>query len=419
MLLFLVTICLLALTAYGSQPPVCSSNDVASQQLLSADTNRFGFRLFNQAVQGLGQKNVILSPTASFAFGMLEAGANGNSATQLQQLLFPSTTKAKANAGYSTLLAGLNSKTAGATYELYTANRIFLDRQFTPLKSYLAVTKKCFKSSTEDVDFVTKPNPSRIHINKWVSNTTKDKINDLLPSGSVNPLTKLVLVNAIYFKSQWKLQFKPENTRPSPFQDWTGNRRARTPLMRQQFSGLQPADHPLFPYHETAHVQAVEIPYVGEEVTMQIYLPKAAAAYQTFERTLTWDTVKNLQVQLKPTRLGVLGIPKWKVDFGLNLIPAFQALGVTDVFSTSKSDLSGINGKRDLYVSGAFHKAFVEINEEGTEAAAATAIVVATRSGGPGRTLPRFIANRPFLYIIWHKKTATALFIGRYVVPQT
>jgi len=254
------------------------------------------------------------------------------------------------------------------------------------------------------VDFVGATEKSRQAINLWVEDQTNKKIKDLIPQGVLTALTRLVLTNAIYFKGDWASQFKESATKDASFK-LGGGKTVQAPLMYQKGK---------FGYKEDRDVQVLSMPYKGDDLSMVVVLPKKVDGLADVTANLTAAKIDAWTTRLYKRDVYV-HLPKFKVEsqFGLNDVLA--KMGMPDAFDSSKANLSGMNGARNLYISAVIHKAYVDVNEEGTEAAAATAVVVALRSA-PRRTT--FRADHPFLFLIRHNKTGAILFMGRLANPK-
>ena len=253
------------------------------------------------------------------------------------------------------------------------------------------------------VDFVNSPDPSRIKINDWVADQTKNKIKDLLPEGSINPLTRLVLTNAIYFKASWLNQFSPNATHKDLFTLLDGSTVDVNMMSRE--AGMR--------YASGEGYQLVSIPYSGSQVSMLIFLP-AEGKFSEFEAGITVDKLEGMIRAMKYSQVD-LSLPKFKLETKFEAADQLISLGMVDAFDPNKADFSGMDGKKDLYISNVYHQAFVDVNEEGTEAAAATGLVVMQTS------LPVDVVemnvNRPFIFLIYDQETESILFMGRILKP--
>jgi serpin B len=255
------------------------------------------------------------------------------------------------------------------------------------------------------VDFITATENARKTINAWVEKKTNGKIKDLISPGVLDSMTRLVLTNAIYFKGNWAKQFKENRTQDAPFTLADG-KKIEVAMMNQKAE---------FGYMETDTFQALELPYVDEELSMVILLPKEIDALNEFEKALTTENLNQRLAEIHKCEV-VVFVPKFKTTSQFSLADVLKSMGMKDAFS-SDADFSGINGKRDLFISAVIHKAFVEVNEEGTEAAAATGVVMRLTSVGPA-AIPVFRADHPFLFLIRDNLSGSILFIGRVVNPK-
>jgi serpin B len=262
--------------------------------------------------------------------------------------------------------------------------------------------EKYYKGGFNEVDYIADPEGARIKINDWVSRETKEKIKDILNPGDITRLTRLVLTNAIYFKGKWQTEFNKNLTNDEYFYLINGQK-TKVKMMYQKNT---------FNYYENNDLQLLEIPYKGNKISMVIILPKVGK-FKTVENIMD---EKKLQEWLK-NAMGTevkAYIPRFKFTQSFDLSKNLSDMGMEDAFSAA-ADFSGINGKKNLYISEVIHKAFVEVNEEGTEAAAATAVVLDTK------TLIEelvFKADHPFIFLIRDKETGSILFMGRVMDPN-
>ncbi|CDW54521.1 Serpin domain containing protein, partial [Trichuris trichiura] len=241
------------------------------------------------------------------------------------------------------------------------------------------------------------------HINDWVEEKTKGKIKDLVPKEAIDPLTSLILINAIYFKADWKTPFKTALTKNTTFYVKQG-KETTVEMMQMERK---------FPYSETGEYQILGIPYATEKLLMYFVLPKKRFGLKNMMRKLHGKKLLDLFDSTIERKVEV-HIPKFKLEYDLQLKQVLQRLGLTDMFSPALANFSKITGNRDLYVSDAFHKAFIEINEKGSEAAAATAVVTGFGSSPVQTRPPKFIADHPFLFAIVNRSNRISLFIGDY-----
>lgn len=356
---------------------------------------------------GREQGNMFLSPySIAAAMAMVTAGARGESAAQLHTVLHTATLGENLHPAFNALdhaLAASAPKDGAAPFELATANSAWAQAGFAFERAYLETLARYYGAGVHLADFERKTEAARAAVNDWVEERTKDRIKDLLPKGSVDALTRLVLVNAIYFKADWLSPFAKESTAPGPFTTLAGARKDM-PMMHQTAS---------FAYAKGNGLEALELPYAGNAVSMVVLLP-AAGALKEVEPRLATDAA-TLMAGMKSTR-AVVTLPKWEFTSSFALRDAFTTLGARDPFDPGLADFSGMDGKRDLYVSDVFHKAFVRVDEKGTEAAAATGAVVGATSA-PVDPPVQFTVDRPFVFLIRHRESGAVLFAGRVTDP--
>jgi serpin B len=253
------------------------------------------------------------------------------------------------------------------------------------------------------LDFAADPEKARVAINDWVSEQTESRIKDLIPAGAIDTLTRLVLTNAIYFNAAWYMPFHEESTEDGPFHLLDGSE-VTVPMMKQTES---------FGYSAGKGYQAVELLYDGRELSMVLLVPDAGA-FETFEDTLDVDRVESILKDLAPTQVA-LSMPKFKVESSFSLVDALTALGMPDAF-TDRADFSGMTGNRELSISDVVHKAFVSVDEKGTEAAAATAVIMKL-TAAPAEPVSVTL-DRPFIFAIRDMETGALLFVGRVLDPS-
>ncbi|ROL51276.1 DNA polymerase epsilon subunit 2 [Anabarilius grahami] len=398
--------------------------EMCEMEHLSAAQTRFALSLFQKIRDGNASGNEFYSPLSiSAALSMLSLGAGGNTASQMTRTLQFPEAEGEIHAGFTKLLSEMNK--AGAPYALSLANRLYGEQSHRFVEKFLSDTKSLYQAELETVDFIGQADAARVDINSWVEKQTQEKIKDLLAKGDVNSLTKLVLVNAIYFKGNWERKFREEQTRDDQFKL---NKSCDT-LTRLRYvfiDGLQNESKPVrmmfqkakFPlaFIPDVNCQILELPYVGKELSMLIMLPHAmeddTTGLQKLESALTYE---NFMEWTRPDMMYLLevevSLPRFKMEETYNMNDLLISLGMVDAFDLQKADFSGMSPSKNLVLSKVVHKSFVEVNEEGTEAAAATG-AVATNS------LPkRFCANHPFLFFIRHNPSKSVLFYGRVCSP--
>ncbi|HSW58234.1 MAG TPA: serpin family protein, partial [Dehalococcoidales bacterium] len=292
----------------------------------------------------------------------------------------------------------------GEGFRLNVVNAIWGQKGFQFTREYLDLLALNYGAGMRIVDYQTAPEPARQAINQWVADQTEDRIKDLLPQGSITNLTRLVLTNAIYFNAAWATQFDKASTRQGQFTLLNGEK-VSLPMMNQFAKNYR--------YAEGDGYQAIELPYDGRELSMVILLPRSGQ-YTNFESRLDNTRLNSILAQMRNAAVD-LSLPKFEIETELNLNDHLKKLGMTDAFEFSKADLSGMNGNKELFISDVVHKAFVAVDEAGTEAAAATGVVVGVTS--MPTDIKQFIVDRPFIFLIKDNPTGTVLFLGRILNP--
>ncbi|MBN2725146.1 MAG: serpin family protein [Deltaproteobacteria bacterium] len=379
--------------------------DVTDEQLLDfAEGNTsFAIDMYNEfAARQTG--NIFYSPySISIALAMTWAGAANNTSDQMADTLYFDSPADEIHTNFNALDLALMSRGTGDPdeFRLAIANAIWGQTGYTFMQDFLDTLALNYGSGLFLLDFIMDYENSRITINNWVEEQTEHRIKDLLPEGSVTSDTRLVLTNAIYFKADWMTQFEPDWTNPGTFNLLDGST-ASVDMMNGEFN---------LPYMETADYQAVELPYKGDDVSMVVILP-TSGSFDTVEASLDSSLLTNIEDNLTVGDM-MLSMPKFSYEFQAGLNEILVSLGMVDAFKAGVADFSGIDGTTNLVITDVVHKAFVAVDEEGTEAAAATGVVVGNRS------VPAisFVANRPFIYYIRDKATGTILFMGRLMNP--
>ena len=385
-------------------PPVDQS-DVAAQ----VDGNSaLAFNLYQVLKDTDG--NLFYSPySISEALAMTYGGARGETERQMQAALQFKLPQDRLHPAFNSLDNELSKRGQGAKgaddqgFRLHVVNAIWGQQGFKFTQQYLDLLAQNYGAGLRIVDYIKDAEKSRQTINQWVSDQTENRIKDLLPQGSIDSLTRLVLTNAIYFNAAWQSQFQKNATADGQFTLLNGNK-VTVPMMRQMHT---------FGYTEGTDYQAVELPYDGNELSMVILLPKADR-FKAFEAALKAQQVKDIVQNLKSSEVD-LTMPRFKVESQFNLKKALASLGMPIAFSASEADFSGMDGQKDLYISDVVHKAYVNVDENGTEAAAATGVVVGTTSM-PAKTY-QVTLDHPFIFFIRDIQTGAILFLGRVASP--
>ena len=351
--------------------------------------------------------NVCFSPySISTALAMTCGGARGETAKQMAQTLHFNLPADKLHPAFAALEATVSAVQQKGPVKLAVANSLWPQEGFAFLPDYLALCRKCYSTSITPVDYAGHTEAGRKTINDWVEARTNRKIVELLKPGMIGSSTRLVLVNGIYFKGNWASQFKAELTESEPFHV-SAERSTGAPLMRQTGD---------FRYAESPGLQVLELPYVGGDLSTLLLLPRKVDGLGNLEAELTTQNLTSWTANLQSHKVEVF-LPKFKLTSEFSLKGTLAALGMSDAFS-GRADFSGMDGRKELFFSDVIHKAFVEVNEEGTEAAAATAIVM-LGSAAPSnpRPIPVFRADHPFLFLIRDHRNGSILFLGRVTDP--
>ncbi len=374
--------------------------DVASA---AKDNNRFAFDLYAKLRAADG--DVVFSPySISTALAMTYAGARGETAEQMESVMHYSLGQEKLHHALGTMVDDLNDRGGRGKYELVVANRLWGERTRTFLPEFLELNKKFYGAGFELVDFKTDPEGARKKINDWCEQKTRDKIKAPVPKGVIKPITRLALANAIYFKGMWASQFDQADTKDREFHLDAANK-ASVPMMWQKEE---------FGYWSGDGYSALELAYVGEDLSMVLLLPDEIDGLAQLEETVTAAKFNLLTQMLSKTKVDVL-LPRFKIEFGQELSAALKQMGMTDAFDNS-ADFSGMDGTTALLIGAVIHQAMIDVNEEGTEAAAVTVVVMDLKTSMPRQI--QFHADHPFMFFIRDQATGSVLFMGRVMDPR-
>jgi serpin B len=393
-----------------SEEPRDTAPQVSDPDLetLVEGNSAFAFDLYQQLKSEEG--NLFYSPySISLALAMTYAGARGETETQMADALDFFLAQDRLHPAFNALALELDSRGQGAEgkddegFRLNIVNAIWGQEGYEFLADFLDVLAVNYGAGLRVLDFMGAPEESRVTINDWVADQTEGRIEDLIPQGLINSLTRLVLTNAIYFNAAWLNPFDEDATQDGDFYLLDGSQ-VKVPMMSQ-------SEH--LGYAEGDGYLAVELPYDGEELSMVILLPDSGQ-FGAFENSLSAETVAAIIESLDYREVN-LTMPKFEFDSEFSLLEALSALGMPIAFSGS-ADFSGMTGNRELFISEVVHKAFVSVDEEGTEAAAATAVVM-VMSAPPGPVVEVTI-DRPFIFLIRDIETGTILFVGRTLNPS-
>lgn len=377
------------------------------EQALVDGNSAFAFNLY-QSLKGQSG-NLFFSPfSISLALAMTYAGARGQTETQMAGALRYTLPQDRLHPAFNALdLALLNraknpQDTKAEGFKLNIVNAIWGQKGYQFLPAYLDTLAQNYDAGLRVLDFQKAREQSRVTINDWVAEQTANRIKDLIPQGSINELTRLVLTNAIYFKAAWLNQFNKDSTSNGAFH-LDGGATVTVPMMRQSEE---------FNYAEGQGYQAVELPYVGRQLSMVILLP-ASGNFSAFENALTVQKADAIIKSLGNRQVNLV-MPKFTFESSFGLKSALSGMGMPVAFSDF-ADFSGMSGGKDLLIQDVVHKAFVGVDENGTEAAAATAVIVGVTSM-PANPVDVTI-DRPFIFLIRDIPTGAVLFLGRVVNP--
>jgi serpin B len=374
------------------------------QAALVDGNNAFAVDLYGQLQKQNG--NLFFSPESiSTAFAMAFAGARSSTASAMAATFHFALPPDRLHPAMAALLAGLNSEHPG--YQLRVADALWAEKDFPFLDDFLKLTASDYGAGFNRVDFKAAPEAVRGTINAWVEEKTEGKIRDLLPAGSVDARTRLVLTNAIYFKGDWQSPFEKASTVVEDFHLAAGQT-VKAPLMHLAAR---------FNYFNGGTFQALDLPYKSGELSMVVLLPNDVEGLAALEKSLTVATLKQWVGQLRGGSRVILTLPKFKMTQSFQLNKTLSELGMGEAFEKNAADFSAMTGKRDFWISAAIHKAYIDLDEEGTEAAAATGIVM--RPSAVARVQPPIVfrADHPFLFLIRDNRSGGILFMGRVQNP--
>ncbi|TKJ29241.1 MAG: serpin family protein [Chloroflexi bacterium B3_Chlor] len=374
---------------------------------LVAGNGAFAFDLY-QAIRG-DDGNLFYSPySISLALAMTYAGARGETERQMADTLHYTLRQSRLHPAFNSLDLELASRGEGAEgqdggFRLNIANSIWGQTGYSFLAEFLDILAENYGAGLRVLDFANAPEDSRVIINDWVSDETEGKIEDLLPPDSITSLTRIVLTNAIYFNAAWSHPFEEELTHDGAFNLLDGGQVIVPMMERTEYSG----------YAEGEGYQAVELLYDGAELSMVILLPEAGR-FEGFASALDAERAASILRDIDPQKVH-LTMPKFTYESGFSLKETLAAMGMPAGFTFTAADFSGMDGTRELFIGDVIHKAFISVDEAGTEAAAATAVVVPTAAP----TSPvKVTVDRPFVFMIRDIESEAILFLGHVVSPS-
>ncbi len=412
----------------AKQPAPMPNNNQnqTNQQIIPINNNQVSTITFNNVVDANNQfasdlyskykseeGNMFFSPySISSALAMTYEGAKGKTAEEMRAVLHLPNDKEKIRSDFVNINNELNK--ADKTYKLTTANALWAQKEYPFLDDYFKIVDTYYGGKVTNLDFKTETEKSRVIINNWVENKTNDKIKDLIPKGILSPATRLVLTNAIYFKANWSIQFDAENTIDQQFKLSSGTN-TNVKMMHQTDN---------FNYGETSNLQILEMNYLGNDLSILIILPKENNLSQ-IEDIFSKEKLSEWKQDMKNEKV-VVGLPKFKFETKYFMAKDLIEMGMPTAFKYPDADFTGMspatvtspNG--ELYIGEVIHQTFIEVAEYGTEAAAATAVIMMSGSAAPSHEEPPkvFIADHPFIFIIQQKNTGNILFMGRVSDPS-
>jgi serpin B len=409
-MLVLVIVMISCMVSPGSGEKVSRVDDTGASRegvkLIVDANNQFAFELYAKFNEQSKDNNIFYSPYSILtALTMTYEGARGKTAEEMRSVLHIPEDPDARRPNFASIYNDINKK--DKPYKLSTANALWAQKDYRFLEEYIQCVEKYFGGKVTNLDFAGASEQSRQTINKWVEDQTNNKIKDLIPPGLLNAYTRLVLTNAIYFKGTWVKQFDEKDTREEDFTTSSG-KTTKVPMMRLT------GDNAKFKYGETDEIQVLEMPYSGDELSMLIILPKAEDLAGV-EESLSLEVLAGWQDMLYEQRVDIF-IPKFKFETKYFIAENLKEMGMPTAFG-STADFSGMDGTKALFIQNVVHQAFVEVNEEGTEAAAATGVVMGITSARP--ITPVFRADHPFIFMIINNSTGNILFMGRVSDPST
>jgi serpin B len=398
-------ICAVALAAFGgvgtAHQPQAPHPDVAS---VVKGNDAFAVDLYQQLATKDG--NLFFSPySISNALAMTYAGARGNTAAEIQKTLHFTLGQDKLHPAFADLIKKISGNGQPRKYQLTVANRLWGQKDYGFHADFLKLTQTHYGAGLKEVDFIGATEAARQAINAWVEEQTKDKIKELLQPDVLSVDTRLVLTNAIYFKAAWLREFNEKATAPGKFL-LPGNKDVQVPLMHLTTDAG---------YYDGGSFALLDLPYEDNQLSMVVVLPKEVDGLPALAKSLTSAKLGEW-LSKRAYRPVDVTLPKFKFTSQFRLKGALTALGMKTPFSGA-ADFSGMTTRDNLFISDVIHKAFVDVHEKGTEAAAATAVILDKKKGGPLDEPVTFRADHPFVFLIRDNQTGSILFLGRLARP--
>ena len=383
------------------QVPLADDTNATAESvsLLVDSLNDFSFDFYKEIVKN-EEGNIFFSPYSIFtALSMAYEGARGNTSEEMQNVLNIPQNDSPTLGSFGRIYNLLNQNQYG--YTISTANAFWAHKDYIFLEEYIGLLENFYMAEANELDFSKNIEAAEI-INDWIEEKTNDKIKDMIKPDMLSDLTKLVLTNAIYFKGLWDSPFNPEMTYETDFELLSGE--------TVKINMMSDPKDSFFNYSETDSLQILELDYKGDDLSMIVILPKVNNITLA-ESSMNFENFSNWKNELYEVDINV-EIPQFKFETKYSLNGLLNDMGIIDAFIPGVADFSGMDGTKNLFISRALHQAYIEVNEKGTEAAAATTIIMELTA------MPSsFIANHPFVFLIQHKETGAILFIGRVMNP--
>ena len=399
---FFISIVLISTMTGGCMvsSPFRKENHTHIREMVDGNTT-FALSLYNQLKTG--EANLCFSPLSlSMALSMTYEGARGNTAKEMAAVMHLPRDQETVRHASRTLLKHIHSLGKQGDIVVHMANRIWPREGYAFLSDYWDTLKTYYLSDIETVDYA-HPLEAATDINRWVGEKTANRIEDLVRPGALTPTTRLVVTNAVYFQGNWQTAFDQARTITAPFTTPSG-RIVPVPMMHLKGD---------FNYTENDRLRALALPYAGNTLSMILLLPKRAPDFRYLENALSTANLKTCFSKLAGQKVNV-AIPRFTMDAGINVSHLLTNMGMEDAF-TKKADFSGMDGSKKLYLDSVLHKAHIDVNEKGTEAAAASAVIVAQKTSV--ERIPIFRADHPFIFLIRENTRGSILFLGRVMNP--
>jgi len=389
------------------QPP--KANDTGATQegveeLVNAN-NRFAFEFYSELLKtGNKDENIFYSPYSIFsALAITFEGAGGQTAEEMKSTLHLPTNVTLLRPNFAAIYNNINAKTGN--YELRTGNALWIQKDYPISEDYKKVVEEYYGGKAANVDFERETEKSRETINSFIAEQTNNKIKELIPKEALTSDTRLVITNAIYFKGVWQWQFNKSKTYEEDFKV------APNKTVKVQMMHMKPKDE-VFNYTELDNLQILELPYKNGSVSMLILLPKTNI--EEIEANLTYEKLKEYRSMLKETELSDIYLPRFEFSTKYNLNQILENLGMKTAFDPLTANFSKLTNAERLYISLVLHQAYINVSEEGTEAAGATAVII-SKASKPSEIV--FKVDHPFIFIIQERTTGNILFMGKLVDP--